>query len=48
MPYGWNGLITLIYFAGVIVVALVIARFLLIQTVRIIRREWTRPDPPRE
>ncbi|MGZ3663559.1 MAG: hypothetical protein ACXWQR_06550 [Ktedonobacterales bacterium] len=48
MPYGWSGLISLVYFAVVIVVALAIARLLLIHTVRIIRREWTRPEPPRD
>ena len=48
MPFGWSGLISLIYFATVIVVALVIARFLLIHTVRIIRREWTRAEPRRD
>jgi hypothetical protein len=47
MPFGWSGLIVLIEFVVMIAVALMIARFLLIQTVRIIRREWTRQDPPR-
>lgn len=48
MPFGWNGLIVLIYFAVVIAVVIAVARFLLIQTVRIIRREWKRPEPPRD
>lgn len=47
MPYGFGGLIGLAYFVVMLLVALVIARFILIRVVRLVRREWTRPEPPR-
>lgn len=47
LPFGRNGLIILIYFVVEIAMALAIVRFLLIQTVHIIRRVWTRANPPR-
>lgn len=46
MPFGSSGLIFLLVLAVMLAVMLAVARFILIQTVRIVRREWTRPDPP--